>query len=791
MITLKNVNKYFNRFKKNQIHVINNTSLDFKDTGLVALLGPSGCGKTTLLNAIGGLDKISSGKIYINGIKMPRRFNHKKDKIRTLNIGYIFQNYNLLDNMSVYDNIALSLKMIGIKNKKEIKRRVEYVLNKVDMYRFRNRPCSMLSGGQRQRVGIARALIKNPSVIIADEPTGNLDSKNTIEIMNIIKAISMEKLVILVTHEKELAHFYASRIIDITDGTIINDKENKHQNELDYRIDDNIYLKDFKNHDLIEDDDYKINIYSDLKKKIKLDIVLKNGNIYIKTNTDKIEVVDDDSNINFINDHYKKINKEDYQKTNFDLKELENKKIRYSSIYNIISSIVVGIKRVLDYSLIKKILLLGFVASSMFILYAISNIYGVTNIKDSDFVEVNKKYLYVSTNKGNYELYDKLKDKVDYIIPGDSNIEFTLKKDDLYQFSREKLFFVASISDISLIDNLLYGTMPQNNNEVVIDKMVYDNQKKIGGELNFSTFNILNYQDLIGQTITKENLEYKIVGVTDLSSPSIYINKNEFANIINIKEDSKYIDYNLAQNIEIKKGRKPENDYEILININEKEEHPLNKEIKTKINDHKLKVVGYYSTLYDNNTYYVAHSMIEKINIKENKGFTIYSKDKGSKLEELMNDNIKVRDTYKYGEDKYKKSIKDSIKNTFIISSILMAISFIEIYLMIRASFMSRIKEIGIMRAIGVKKFDIYKIFAGEILVITTITGIPGVLLMTSILKEITKVSLLSGMFMLNIKIVLISIILIYAFNLIVGLIPIWNVIRKTPAYILSRNDVD
>ena len=791
MITLKNVNKYFNRFKKNQIHVINNTSLDFPDNGLVALLGPSGCGKTTLLNAIGGLDKINNGNIYINGQKMPKRFSYKKDKIRTLNIGYIFQNYNLLDNLSVYDNIALSLKMIGIKNKKEIKKRVEYVLNKVDMYRFRNRPCSMLSGGQRQRVGIARAIVKNPSVIIADEPTGNLDSKNTIEIMNIIKSISMTKLVILVTHEKELANFYASRIIDITDGKIVNDKSNKHSNELDYRIDDNIYLKDFKNHDLIEEDDYKINIYSDLKKKIKLDIVLKNGNIYIKTNTDKIEVVDDDSNINFINDHYKKIKIEDYQKSGFDLKELENKKIRYSSIYNILSSIVVGVKRVLDYSIIKKILLLGFVSSSMFILYAISNVAGVTNIKEKDFVEVNKKYLYVSSNKGNYELYDKLKDKVEYIIPGDSQIEFSLEKKDIYQFSKDSLTFTASIADVSLVDNLLYGKMPENENEIVIDKLIYDNVKKLDDRMNFTTFNILSYEDLIGTTIKRQNLEYKVVGVTDLSSPSLYVNKSEFSNIINVKEDSKYISYSLAHDIELKKGREPSDDYEIVVNINDKESYPLNKEINTKVNDHKLKVVGYYYSPYNNDVYYVSSSLIDIINIKENSGFTVYSKDKSSKLRELKNENIKIRDTYEYSKDSYKKSLDKSIKNTFIISGILIAISFIEIYLMIRASFMSRIKEIGIMRAIGIKKLDIYKMFAGEILVITTVTSIPGVLLMGAILKEITKISLLSGMFILNLNVILISIIIIYTFNLIVGLIPIWNVIRKTPAYILSRNDVD
>ena len=213
MIKLVKVNKYFNRFKKNENHVINNTSFELGRSGLVSLLGESGSGKTTLLNAIGGLDNISSGSIYIDGKKLSR-FSYFKDKIRTLKIGYIFQNYNLIDNMSVFDNIALSLRMIGIKDKEEIKKRVNYVLEKIDMYRYRKRPASALSGGQRQRVGIARAIVKNPDVIIADEPTGNLDSKNTIEVMNIIKTISQEKLVILVTHEKPLAMFYSDKIIE-------------------------------------------------------------------------------------------------------------------------------------------------------------------------------------------------------------------------------------------------------------------------------------------------------------------------------------------------------------------------------------------------------------------------------------------------------------------------------------------------------------------------------------------------------------------------------------------------
>src|SRR5574344_1286508 len=198
MIEIKNLNKYFFKGRKNEIH-INNINLSLKDNCLVAFLGESGCGKTTLLNVIGGIDKVKKGSIYLDEKKITTKFTYKKDKIRNISIGYIFQDYKLIDNLSVFDNIALVLKMIGIKDKKEITKRVNFVLEKVNMYRYRNRYANMLSGGEKQRVAIARAIVKDPDIILADEPTGNLDSKNSLEVMNIIKAISKNKLILLVT----------------------------------------------------------------------------------------------------------------------------------------------------------------------------------------------------------------------------------------------------------------------------------------------------------------------------------------------------------------------------------------------------------------------------------------------------------------------------------------------------------------------------------------------------------------------------------------------------------------
>ena len=130
MLEIINAKKTYNKHKRNKVKAINNTTLTL-NSGLVALLGPSGCGKTTLLNTIGGLDKLDSGKIFINGKKVNSLFSYKTDKLRNLNVGYIFQDYKLIDNMTVFDNVAISLKLIGLKDKDEIKKRVEYTLDKV------------------------------------------------------------------------------------------------------------------------------------------------------------------------------------------------------------------------------------------------------------------------------------------------------------------------------------------------------------------------------------------------------------------------------------------------------------------------------------------------------------------------------------------------------------------------------------------------------------------------------------------------------------------------------------
>ena len=813
MIEIKNLNKYFNKGKKNEIHVINNVTLELDNHGLVALLGPSGSGKTTLLNTIGGLDDVKSGSIYVNGEKITSKLISKRDRIRNLNIGYIFQDYKLIDNLSVFDNVALVLKMIGIKDKKEIKIRVNYVLEKLGMYRYRNRPAGMLSGGERQRVGIARAIVKDPDIIIADEPTGNLDSKNSLEIMNIIKAISKDRLVILVTHENNLAKFYASRIIEIEDGTIIKDYDNAHSNVLDYQIENRFYLKDFQNKESIKKKAIDVDVYSDGDAKLKLDIILKNGNIYIKSNTqEKIEVIDDNSSIELIDDHYKEIDQETIDKYEFNFGDVINKNInkKYSSIFSIFTFIVNGFKKVFDFPILKKILLIGFFLSGIFIMASISTIVANLKIEDKDFITYNKNYLMIESNNidiNDYLNYEKM-DNVDYLLPTDSTIQFNLKIDDYYQTNYYFYQLKGSLASVDMIDttDLIQGRMIEKDSEIIVDKMVIDNLLN-SEQQQIKMSGINKVEDIINRKFTLNNMEsFTIVGITDLDSPSIYARKNMLINMLNnSKMDietgmydstdtsvSGFDDYRLFKNnIKLLKGRMPENDYEVIVNIIHENEMPLNKKISTKISDQNLTVVGYYDSSNSMDKYLVNENTVKYALVCMTNNIVVYSEKKESTLKDFRNLKLNINDTYEYSKNNYISAQKDMIVDNLIVSGVILVISLVEILFMIRASFLSRIKEIGILRAIGVKRIDIYKMFMGEIIAITTIASVPGILFMAYIFSVLSTIPMLANSFVINWIVILFAMLLVYLFNLLVGLIPVFNTVRKTPAQILSRHDLD
>lgn len=294
MIKIDHAQKYYNRGRSNELHVINDLSIELPERGMVAIFGRSGCGKTTLLNAIGGLDGIDSGSIQVFGEDM----SPSSDEIRNKYIGYIFQNYNLCKGETVFENVANALRLCGMTDADEIRARVLASLKNVGMEKFVNRSPDTLSGGQQQRVAIARALVKAPSIILADEPTGNLDEANTVTVMDILKQASRSCLVLLVTHEASLVDYYCDKVVEIVDGAIASVKENSEANGYFKRDKNDIYLGELEMKE-ISGEGVRVEYYGEPRegKEIPLKLVNFGGRLYLRCDDPAVRLLDATSEI--------------------------------------------------------------------------------------------------------------------------------------------------------------------------------------------------------------------------------------------------------------------------------------------------------------------------------------------------------------------------------------------------------------------------------------------------------------------------------------------------------------
>ena len=221
MIKTENLQKIF-KTEEVETWALNNVTLEIKEGEFVAIMGPSGCGKSTLLNILGLLDNPTNGTYELNGVEVSKYTEAQRTNLRKGVIGFVFQSFNLIDELNVYENIELPLLYMGVP-KEERKRRVEEAMKRMDIsHRVKHFP-QQLSGGQQQRVAIARAVVANPKIILADEPTGNLDSKNGREVMELLTQLNKEgTTVVMVTHSQHDAG-YAGRVINLFDGQVVNE----------------------------------------------------------------------------------------------------------------------------------------------------------------------------------------------------------------------------------------------------------------------------------------------------------------------------------------------------------------------------------------------------------------------------------------------------------------------------------------------------------------------------------------------------------------------------------------
>ncbi len=813
MITLKNVKKTYNKRKQNANRVIDDVSLDLPSKGLVVLLGESGSGKTTMLNAISGLDKVDEGTITFDDKVFDSYNTAAWDKLRTKDIGYIFQNYYLLPYETVYDNIRLTLKMIGIDEEKDINARVEYLLHVVGMSGYKHRKANQLSGGQQQRVAIVRALAKDPKVIIADEPTGNLDSRNTLEVMQIIKTISQEKLVVMVTHEENLATSYGDKIIRIVDGKIKSTHDNEEKTRHTKTHETDIYLKDLKHVHESE----SVNVYMDNSADAppKARLILKNKTLYIDVDHEsfnKVYMMDDESDVKILDASREEVSKTKEELPTFNYSEQfpTEKDDDLKQVISFKHAFERSFKSMRRTGKFMKLLYLGFFFGATIFALAVAMFTNIYFIDDEDYLTTPKYTFYGNTDDSfndfyTFENYDEVTayasehETIDGFYVGRETTTLRIELPKFYQTSgsTSQSAHMAPLSRVSERD-LVAGSMPENNSGFLIDSNLADRMLRSGTLPNMG---ITSYSDLLSLDALLETngKTLSISGIVESEAPIFYGDKSLR---LTLDSDSFYSLDLIEEDMTLLEGNLPTQKDEVLIPLDRVPVNAIdgsgnidlsmigNVMIETVYYD----VVGVYETNGEENTLrYVATSeAIENAVFNRGSSKAYFYVDDPEAFEEERDsseDPLNNMVEQAYNNDRETRRMSSGGLIVFSVATLVATAA--AFYFIIRSSMMKRIYEIGVYRSLGVRRFDIVKLFLIEIMLITTFSSVLGFLGMTYALNEVIKASgELVDVFNVSVFTVFGGLFIIYAINALFGLLPLFGLLRKTPAQIQTVYDL-
>ena len=614
MISIKGLHKFFNKGNQNEIHVINGVDLELPDKGMVAIFGKSGCGKTTLLNVIGGLDGFAEGEISIEGQPLSKN----TDDIRNRYVGYIFQNYNLCKNESCFDNVAAALKLCGMTDEDEIKTRVTAALRNVGLENYAKRPPDTLSGGQQQRVAIARAIVKNPKIILADEPTGNLDEINTVMVMDLLKAISKEHLVLLVTHEANLVDHYCDKVIELSDGSIVEIKDNESANGFEAKNKNDIYLGELEKKEFSANG-ARVEYYGDAPDApINIKIVNKGGKIYLKVGTEKVHILDESSEVKLREGVYETRTKSDDGAT-LDMSALTHvEATKTGRLFTFKSSIKSGYAANFSSSKKGKKFLKRFMALFSAVIVFMSAVFGTAfkDIKEASD-SYNHNAFYLSTPDG--KTSEKLTAAVGSAESGIDSVRLTSSYP---MYETEITFKTGNFETFKQYD---YSTL-FNTNAVFLELSLAEDKKLIEGKKdNLESSEIVITSKIAEKLIEKSSLGYikkphdllglvssnlnidgapaRIVGIVESDENAVYLTEMALAKYVHSASDISRTALASSKGIKLADGETA-----LFINNNfEDLKYPaLNEEIE--IQGKTFKVVMIKESLRDYGAWLVANS---------------------------------------------------------------------------------------------------------------------------------------------------------------------------------------
>ena len=812
MLELKNVTKIYKTSGITQT-ALNKVSIKFRDNEFVSILGPSGSGKTTLLNIIGGLDHYTSGDLIISGISTKNYKDSTWDIYRNHKVGFVFQSYNLISHQTALSNVELALTISGVGKKERRKRAIE-ALKKVGLKDHKDKKPNQMSGGQMQRVAIARALVNDPDILLADEPTGALDSKTSVQIMDLLKEIAKDRLVVMVTHNPDLAKQYSTRIVKLKDG-VITDDSNPYDGE-EQEVSTNIGKKT------------SMSFLTALSLSLN-NLMTKKARTFLTAFAGSIGIIGIALILSLSNGVAKYIdNKEEEALSNYPLTIQKNT----MDMTSMMTSMMESSKEEYNDDLIHSNNILSNLLTSLKT--------KTNNLKDfKSFLDDNKKIKkYANDIQYKYDLDINLYTKdVDgnnlRVNPTDISENLgTLSQ--FMQFSNSNVFVELFNNQKMLLDNydLLAGNLPSNYNEVVImvdsnnqisDYTLYALGLKSQSELEDivsksekgedvkSSIETYSYDDLLG-------LSYKLVLNTDyyVKENNIWIdksnNKDYMDELLDSSCDIKVVGIikaheNTSLNTTGAIGYTQSLTSYVIDKVNASD---IVKEQKANpnINIFTLKSFDDDNITIDPSIYSLSESEIKSymLNFADNKAtyednlvrlgaidtsnpdeISIYPKDFNSKDE-----IVDIIDSYNKGKTETDKitytdtvglMMKSVTSIVNIISYVLIAfvgislvVSSIMIGIITYISVLERKKEIGILRAIGARKKDISRVFNAEAIIEGLSAGVLGIFvtLIISFLANILVSQVLDIQNIMNLPVIAaIVLILISVFlTFIAGLVP-------------------
>lgn len=841
MLELKKISKVY-KLENFKQKALDNISINFRNCEFVSILGPSGSGKTTLLNIIGGLDNYTSGDLIINGISTKKYNDRDWDTYRNHKIGFVFQSYNLITHQTILSNVELALTLSGVKSK-ERKKRAKDALKKVGLIEHINKKPNQLSGGQMQRVAIARALVNNPDILLADEPTGALDSKTSVQIMNLLKEVAKDRLVIMVTHNSDLAEKYSTRIIDLKDGEI--------------KGDTNPYNKSDENNETTKDKKTNMNFLTALSLSLN-NLMTKKGRTILTAFAGSIGIIGIALILSLSSGVQNYINRvQEETLTSYPLM-IEDNSVDLTSV---MTEQMDKLKKDENTKQSNKIYSNNMMTDTLSIM---SSKVQSNNLKSfKEYIEKNKeinKYTTSIDYKYNIELQLYKSDIEDKIVKVNPNtILSTMGITDMQAsyFMFKDVF--SEIIDNDELNNQMYeivsGRMPKNYNEVVLvvdknnrisDYVLYalglkDQQelkdmfeKVRKGEKVVTTDTSYEYSELIG-------LKFKLLLNTDYYEKvnGLWIDKSEdeeflreklkdseeitIVGIIKPNKDSAVTSSTLGgilytdslekhvlkkvEDSQIVKEQKQNPEINIITGLEfSDEEFNINdlsfeqQMYLSSLNQEELaEVITKYKESYSL-TYEKVLEKLGSIDLDNPSGIYIYAKDFESKdaIKNIINDyneqqrkNSKDANVINYNDvvGMLMSSVTDIVD---IISYVL--ISFVSISLVVSSimigiityiSVLERTKEIGILRAIGASKKDVSRVFNAETLIIGFTSGMFGILI-TVLLNIpiniiIKKLTGVSNITQLPLNGAIILIMISVILTIIAGLIPAKLASKKDP----------